>query len=160
MKYKRLNQEELKALEAEFIQFLASAQITAHDWEKMKREQPEQAEELIDVFSDVVYDKVLRKIEYLEFRDSGSLNVFFCAPERAYLLGLLVQEQSGLDLSSDQVLEQWLKSGSAGISLVQSSKDYKTDREQEIFDLLQSGCWITDGKLYSILNQLKSPNHG
>ena len=42
MKYKRLDSSELKALEKEFIHFLASAQITGSDWEKMKLEEEHQ----------------------------------------------------------------------------------------------------------------------
>ena len=76
MKYKRLSIEELKALEKEFISFLASAQITGQDWEKMKVEEASKAEELIDVFSDLVYEKVMNKIQYLEYRDQRSINIF------------------------------------------------------------------------------------
>ncbi|MGZ4035866.1 MAG: DUF6495 family protein, partial [Bacteroidia bacterium] len=52
MKYKRLTREELQALEPEFIHFLAAAQVTGKDWEKMKENKLEVAEELIDAFSD------------------------------------------------------------------------------------------------------------
>jgi hypothetical protein len=56
MKYKRLTTEELKHLEKEFVNFLASAQITGSDWEKMKANEIEKAEELLDVFSDLVFE--------------------------------------------------------------------------------------------------------
>ena len=61
MKYKRLSVEELQALEQEFINFLAAAQITAPDWVKMKENEFAKAEELVDVFSYMVFDKVLKK---------------------------------------------------------------------------------------------------
>lgn len=154
MKYKRLTSEELSALEKDFVQFLASAQITANDWEKMKATELEKAEELIDVFSDVVYDKVLRKIEYLEYRDTTTLNVFYCAPEKIHLLGLRVLEPSKIDLSRPDVLEQWEKDRQ-GVELVYAEKKYPLDREQELFELLQTGCLLSDGKLYRALKSLK-----
>ena len=76
MKYKRLSKEDLSHLEKEFVNYLASAQITAPDWEKIKTEEKEKAEELIDVFSDMVYDKVVTNIKFLEFRDNKTLNVY------------------------------------------------------------------------------------
>ena len=57
MKYKRLASQELEALEKEFINYLATEQITADEWVKMKETTPEKSEELIDVFSDMVYEK-------------------------------------------------------------------------------------------------------
>ena len=45
MKYRRLNESELKDLEQDFIRFLASNQITASDWEKLKGEETEKREE-------------------------------------------------------------------------------------------------------------------
>ena len=74
-KYKCLTADELQNLEKEFINFLASAQITGSDWEKMKKDEVEKVEELIAVFSDLVYEKVLSKIKFLEYRDTKTLNI-------------------------------------------------------------------------------------
>ncbi|MDQ3046452.1 MAG: DUF6495 family protein [Bacteroidota bacterium] len=151
MKYKRLNTEELEALKPDFIHFLSAAQITGPDWEKLKQEEIGKAEELIDVFSDMVYDKVLRKIFYLEYRDAKSLNIFFCGPEKMKLVGLRVKEHSALDLTSSDVLEQWNKNNNSSVNVVLSEKTYVKEREEEVFDLLQSGCLITDQKLFDLL---------
>ena len=56
MKYRRLDQNELKTLEKDFIEFLASQSITADEWENMRKEQQLG---LIDIFSDLVFEKVL-----------------------------------------------------------------------------------------------------
>ena len=155
MKYKRLTMEELKALEPDFVSFLAHAQITAQDWEKMKKEETHKAEELIDVFSDVVYDKVLRKIKYLEFRDPKSIHIYYCGDQKIQLLGLKVQEHSSLDLTKNDVLTQWQESHASAVSVIRSEKPYEKEREVEVFDLLQSGCLITDDRLFNVLSNLK-----
>ena len=154
MKYKRLESAELKELEKEFIHFLASAQITGADWEKMKENEVEKAEELIEVFSDLVYEKVMSKIDYLEYRDSKSLNIFHLTNDRIVLVGLRVKENQSLDLMADNVFEQWNQSSMNAVNLVKIEKGYLKERGVEVFELLQTGCFITDGKLYNLLKTL------
>lgn len=151
MKYKRLRPEELQALEKEFVNFLASAQITGPDWEKMKEKELEKANELIDVFSNLVYDKVLRKIKFLEFRDAKTLNIFKCTEGKIKLLGLRVNESSTLDLTTPDVLSKWNQNNSGNVTVVRTEKNYSKERELEMFDLLQTGCLITDDRLYNLL---------
>ncbi len=154
MKYKRLTSEELQALEPDFINFLSSMQITGPDWEKMKAHENEKANELIDVFSDVVYDKVLSKINYLEYRDEKTLNIFYCGPDKMQLVGLRVKEHSALDLTAPDVLDQWNAANNASVNIVRSEKKYAEDKQTEVFELLQSGCLITDDTLFNTLNSI------
>lgn len=154
MIYKRLSPEELQALEKDFILFLAHAQITGPDWEKMKKEEPIKAEELIDVFSDVVYDKVLKKIQYLEYREPKSLNIYKCDTSKIELVGIRVNEQSDLDLTAENVFEQWNESNNSSVTIINSEREYTKERELEVFELLQTGCLITNDKLFSILSKL------
>lgn len=154
MKYKRLSSEELQHLEKDFIGFLAHAQITGLDWEKMKKEEIEKANELIDVFSDVVYDKVLRKIKYLEYRDAKTLNLFYCMEDKIILIGLRVKENSPLDFTSEDVLKQWNESNAASVNILKTEKSYTKEREVEILEMLESGCLITDDHLFNTLSKL------
>lgn len=151
MKYKRLTTDELKALEPEFVHFLASAQITGSDWDKMKKNELEKANELIDVFSDVVYDKVLRKIKYLEYRDAKNLNLFYCAEDKIGLVGIRVKENATLDLTDSDLLNKWNERDLTSVHIVKSEKNYVKEREEEVFELLQNGCLITDERLFNVL---------
>lgn len=153
-KYKRLQPEELQALEKEFVHFLASAQITGKDWEKLKETELEKANELIDVFSDLVYAKVLRKLKFLEFRDSKNLTIFYCADDKIILLGLRVKESSQLDLNSSDLLSKWNYSESSAVTVIKTEKKYLKEREVEVFELLQNGCLITDEKLFNTLIEM------
>ena len=154
MKYKRLAKEELKALEKEFVNYLSSAQITGQDWEKMKREDTLKAEELIDVFSDMVYEKVLTKIKFLEYRDKKTLNIFCCEEEQITMLGIRVNENSSIDLTASDVLPTWNKSNNDAVSVVKSEKKYVKERGVEVFELLQSGCLISDDKLFNLIKDI------
>lgn len=129
-------------------------QITAPDWERMKKVEQEKANELIDVFSDVVYDKVLSKISYLEYRDIKTLNVFYFAEDKIRLVGLRVKEGGKLDLTAPDVLEQWTENNNASVNIVRSERDYEKEKQLEIFELLQNGCLITDDKLFKLLSSI------
>jgi len=154
MKYKRLTNEELQALEKEFVNYLAAAQITANDWEKMKKNDLQKAEELIDVFSDMVFEKVLDKIKYLEYRDKKTLNIFYCTEDSVVMVGLRVKENGLVDLTEKDVLNQWNKSNSDSVNVVKSEKKYSKERGLEVFELLQSGCLIVDDKLFNLLKAM------
>lgn len=129
-------------------------QITAPDWEKLKKNENEKANELIDVFSDVVYDKVLNKIKYLEYRDTKTLNIFHFAEEAVELVGLRVKEHSSLDLTSPEVLNKWSESNNTSVNIVHSKRRYEKEKQVEVFKLLQAGCLITDDKLFKLLSSL------
>ena len=76
MKYRRLRQDELESLEKEFVRFLASNQVTAEDWEKLKAGALEKAEKLIEIFSDIVFEKILSDVEYMEFQTPRDIKTF------------------------------------------------------------------------------------
>ena len=154
MKYKRLTTDELNALEKEFISFLSSAQITSNDWVKMKKEEQHKAEELIDVFSDVVYDKVLQKIKYAEYRDEKTLNLYCFGDKKIELVGIRLSANSHFNLNSNDLLSQWNKNKDAGVNIFKSEKVYSKTREEEVFELLQNGCNITDEKYFKLLSGL------
>lgn len=153
MKYKRLSTEELGHLEKEFVSFLAHAQITAQDWENMKLNENNKANELIDVFSDVVYDKVLKKINFLEYRDAKTLNIFKFNDTDIELAGIRIKPPSEIDLTKTEnfnVIKDF-----AGVNIVYSQKKYSKEKEIEIFEMLESGCLITDEKLFNLLQGIK-----
>ncbi len=63
MKYQRLTKEQLEELHQEFINFLATQSITAKEWDDIKKNKPEVAEQELDVFSDLIWEGVLSKVE-------------------------------------------------------------------------------------------------
>ena len=78
MKFARLSSSELESLEKEFIAFLAVNGIDSDYWIKLKETDNEKAEDLVDVFSDIVWKKNLDEIKFLEHRTNNSLKLFHC----------------------------------------------------------------------------------
>lgn len=159
MKYRRLTNDELAELETEFVRFLVSNTVTGDDWEKIKKENQERAEGLIEIFSDIVFEKTISKVEYLEMKTPKDLKIFRCNKEEIELMGLKVEGESDLDFTQDISPEEMmvkLQSSDANLQLYSANKKYKDDdRLQEIFQMMQWGSLISDGKLFHLLRTLK-----
>jgi hypothetical protein len=160
MKYRRLTTDELQELENEFILFLSSNQVTAPEWTTIKAEQPEKADELIDLFSDIVFENTLAKIEYLEYKEPKDIKTFHCQEDKIVMLGMIVEGESNIDFtketSPDQMMGQMKLSG-ARLKLYQAEKAYSPNREDELFKMLESGCLISkEGTMFKTLEQLRS----
>ena len=88
MKYSRLSKEQFEELNQEFINFLATQSVTADEWSNIKANKPELAEQELDVFSDLVWEGVLTKAEYLENISPQHMYLFHLAEERIELVSL------------------------------------------------------------------------
>lgn len=159
MKYRRLDSEELQELEAEFIRFLASNSITGPDWEKLKTADKKKADGLIDVFSDLVFEKILKKVAFLEIKTPSDIKTFQCLEDKIKLLGLQVKGDSELDFTQNldpkQMLSLLQLSG-AKLQLYSAEKAYKNgDRALEIFNMMEGGCLISQGEIYKVLENMK-----
>ena len=157
MKYRRLYPDELAELEKQFIRFLAAQSIQGSDWEQLKRKAPEKAEQLIEQFSEVVFEKVLSDVQYLERKTPKDLKLFKCDADTIYMVGLLVEGDVDFDFTKnpkpDQMIQQVRQTG-ASLKVYRAQKAYQKERKQELFEMMENGCKIASGELYTILNQL------
>ena len=161
MQYRRLRQAELDDLEQAFIRFLATNSITGQEWVRIKGQQPERAEELIGLFSDLVFERVLKDIQYLEFKTSKDIKAFHCLESQIILNGLLVEGDTSFDFtleqSPQQMFQQIQRSG-AKLKLYTAEKTYSRGRELELFEMMENGALISrDGALFKTLEALKKP---
>lgn len=155
MKYRRLSNDELAELETEFIRFLAAQSIPADDWEKMKENDPPRVNTLLDKFSEVVYEKVIANVEYLEFRTPKDIKTFYCATDTIHLIGLGIHGESTLDFTANPSREELLQqfqNQAAKLQIYHAQKGYQPDRNTELFRMMESGALIAkDGGMYKIL---------
>ena len=91
MKYTRLTKEQFEELNQEFINFLATQSITADEWKEIKEQKPEVAEEELDIFSDLVWEGVLSKVEYLENIAPQHMYLFKVEGSQLRLIGLKIK---------------------------------------------------------------------
>ena len=159
MKYRRLDLADLKSLEKDFVRFLASNHITAADWVQLKKENTEKVDQLVDMYSDIVWEKTLPTVRYLEFIGAHDCKVFFCDDTQIHLIGLTIDKSVDIDFQNINLLTdlpELLAQHKDQIHLYHSEKDYQKEREAEIFDLLEGGCLISkEGHLYQLLTALR-----
>ncbi|WP_405202014.1 DUF6495 family protein [Dokdonia sp. LLG6352-1] len=148
MKYARLTKEQLEELHPEFINFLATQSITADEWATIKEKQPLVAEEEIDVFSDLVWEGVLTKAQYLEHISPNQMHLFFLRENNMALIAIKINKEN-IDITTAEGYG-WLKEnlGDDDVVFMSASKDYSEDRNADKFKLIREGAVITRGDLY------------
>jgi len=139
MKYRCLTDEELKELEEEFKHFLISNNVYTEEWEQLNKDNNEKVNLLVEMFSDIVMDKALKNVRFLEHLTPSDIKVFHCLDDKMVLIGIVAKDNN-IDFSAQSIEE--LKS--VPLDIFKTEKIYTKERELEVFDLLQSGCTIID----------------
>lgn len=154
MKYTRLTKEQFEEMHQEFINFLATQSITAKEWEEIKSNKPEVAEEELDLFSDLVWEGVLDKVEYLEHFSPQQMYLFNITEDEIDLIAIKIESEA-IDLTSREGYN-WLRTNlmDDSVNLYTSTKTINADRNKDIFALIQQGAVITKGDLFGYFDTI------
>ena len=154
MKYTRLTKEQLEELHPEFINFLASQSIDKAEWDLIKVNKPEVAEQELDVFSDLIWEGVLSKATFLEHFSKNHIFLFQCFDTyvNSIVLKSLVPEVNFLTTEG----LQWLSDNmfTETIEMKIGKKVFTEERNTSIFALIQQGAILSDGQLYQQINSI------
>lgn len=150
-KYRLLTREELLELEKEFIDFLILNGITADDWIKVKKNESEGAREIVDLFSDVVFEGIMRKTQFLERRGTEKLEVLQCLHDRFVLVCLDATKVSHVDFADPDFIRKAAQDSPKGIEIFTLEVKYKNQRELELFEKVQQGFEVSDSQLFKQL---------
>ena len=151
-KYRLLTADELNELEKEFIEFLVMNGITADQWVKLKEDEKEVAEDMIVLFSDVVLEGVLRKVQFLEVVSKSDIKTFQCLDKKIVLVGMSSNSDDNLDFTNPEMVKIYMTSPPKNVKLYTTEKLYTNVREMEIYGMTQAGCAISDGTLFKSLS--------
>lgn len=156
MKYSRLTKEQFEELQQEFINFLATQSITGKEWINIKANKPEVAEQELDVFSDLIWEGVLSKVQYLEHISPQQMHLFHCTDKHMRLIALKIKA-SDIDITTKEGYD-WFRDNlmSDDIEFFTAKKDYSDKKNQDKFKLIQEGASITKGQLYQYFETLVS----
>lgn len=154
MKYARLTKEQFEELHQEFINFLATQSITAEEWQTIKTEKPEVAEQELDVFSDLVWEGVLTAAKYLEHISPKNIHLFALNDDHMHLIGIKIEKED-VDVTTQEGFN-WLRNNlmDESVEFAQAKKEYSNDKNLDKFALIQQGSNITKGELYEYMNNL------
>ena len=154
MKYKRLTKEQFEELHQEFATFLATQSIDKKEWDTIKTNTPEVAEQQLDVFSDLIWDNVLTNAQYLEHFSKNHIFLFHCQEKliESMVIKSLVTDvdfmgKEGMVWLSDNLFTET-------VEMHLGKKEYQEERNAAIFNLITEGAILSDGQLYVQINTI------
>ncbi|MFZ4106966.1 DUF6495 family protein [Flavobacterium sp.] len=154
MKYKRLTKEQFEELHQEFATFLATQSIDKKEWDAIKTNTPEVAEQQLDVFSDLIWENVLTNAQYLEHFSKNHIFLFHCQEKviESMVIKALVTDvdfmvKEGMVWLSDNLFTET-------VEMHLGKKEYQEERNAAIFNLITEGAILSDGQLYVQINTI------
>ena len=124
----------MAALEQDFVAFLIVNGIEGETWKSLNETNPTKAQDLANLFSQVVWEKVLKETRHVK-RVSETERVF----------GFLGEEQ-GILLIGQQNPNGWV--------FHKANKHWGNNRESEVFALLQQGFERATEQEFNEVSQL------
>ncbi|NCT09310.1 MAG: hypothetical protein GW772_04405 [Flavobacteriia bacterium] len=155
MKYRLLIKEQFENLHQEFARFLASQSIDVTEWNDIKLNKPQIALNEMEIFSDIVWEEVLTKASYIEHFSETTANFFKC--DELEIHRIVIQITWDINLLTQEGFE-WLMHNPLdnSVEIFKGTKNYSSERNLEIFDLIEKGSTVSKGELYEYFNQLIS----
>ncbi|MDY0089306.1 MAG: DUF6495 family protein [Flavobacteriaceae bacterium] len=148
MKYMRLTKEQFESLHQEFANFLATQSIDKNEWEEIKKNRLEIAEQELDVFSDLIWEGVLNQTNYLDHFSKNFIFLFSCKENEMESI-ILKTTDTDVDFMTVEGL-QWMTENlfSEQMEIHHGIKKYTDDRNVTIFNIIREGAVLSDGNLF------------
>lgn len=153
MKYKDLTTEELEALEPEFVKYLAANTITADDWLQIKKHEPTKTSQMISHFSELVFENILGNIEYLQFNSKEKIMIFHCKKDKLTSIIMEAPKEANPDFTNKDYFKQVQQNPPAGLKVYSVEKEYSKERNIELFEMTEKGCFPTDDVMFKALEK-------
>tara|TARA_B100000768_G_C11162973_1_gene325369 strand:+ start:380 stop:871 length:492 start_codon:yes stop_codon:yes gene_type:complete len=152
MRFRKLSKIELEALSEELIQFLVVQGIDDDLWREINKESPENAEELIVLFSDTVLQKVYSKVEYLSFVSEQVFSIFRIDGED--MEAIVIKNKSKADAFENlqSVIDRTTKS-TKGYEIFSAKRSLGDQILDEIHTLTEKGCLVADQEIWKYFSQ-------
>ena len=131
---------------------MATQKIDKKEWDQIKTSLPEIAEQELDIFSDLIWEKVLKNTNYLEHFSKNHIFLFHCQELELRSIILRANDDE-VDFLKKTGL-QWLSDNmfTDNVELIMGKKKYNNERALSIFQLICQGAILSDGQLYNQVN--------
>lgn len=153
-KYRLLTDAELIEMKQDFVNYLVINGITADEWKKLLETDKEKAQSIIDLFSDVVFEKILRGVNFVLRTSKKQIIAFHCMEETIEMCGLVAGPELDVDFTNHEVIASLIANPVKGLETINSEKPYSQSRELEIFNLTEKGGLISDGNVFNALKTI------
>lgn len=133
IEFRLLTTEELKAMEQDFVLFLAASGIDAMHWESLKQTNQAEVDGVLVDFSNMVWRKVLAGKKFMEFEDASFSYCLFFGEETTEMFRVSKADPTQLGRKLDKRLNS---------------------RESAMFEALEAGARFVDEDRYHTFEQL------
>jgi hypothetical protein len=154
MKYARLTKEQLEELHPEFITFLATQSIDKIEWDDIKKNRPNVAEQEIDIFSDMIWEKALTNVSHIDHFSKNYIFLFKCYQNEVLTFVIKTNNPQIDFVSADGI--NWLSENlfSDEVEINRGKKDLSENRNESLFEIIKQGGIISKGELFTKLDSL------
>ena len=154
MKYARLTKEQLEELHPEFITFLATQSIDKIEWDDIKKNRPNVAEQEIDIFSDMIWEKALTNVSHIDHFSKNYIFLFKCYQNEVLSFVIKTNNPQIDFVSADGI--NWLSENlfSDEVEITRGKKDISENRNESLFEIIKQGGIISKGELFTKLDSL------
>ena len=154
MKYRILTDTELKALENEFAKFLVASDIGSEEWTELNKSKPEKAIEVVEHFSDSIFEDVLNRISYLELIDAKEIKIFKTNEKFIELIAIKTDPKNKIDFTKIENFGAFLDDNIDSIEIYKGKKNYTPSRNEELFKMTEAGAEIADEKFWRLMSKI------
>jgi hypothetical protein len=152
VRFRRLTQDELFALETEFKQFLIIHELYDEEWRILAQNSPEKAEQFIELFSDLVFLKVFEEVSYLVHFTSNLVSFFDVREE--VLKAYHFKYQGKESIANETELQRVIMEEFDQIEVYSGTKKRTKEKADEVFDLVRKGSEICSETLFSTYTRI------
>jgi hypothetical protein len=146
-RFRSLTQEELKALETEFKQFLIINQLYDKEWRELAAKDPQKAQEFIDLFSDIVLEKTYSKAQGLVQMGRDFIALFFLQETKWQFMHFQFQhdiDKEGHDLTR---FLSYLQTYLASVNIQKGVKNAPANKAESVHQIIVNGAQLLNTEM-------------
>ena len=148
MRYRRLRKDELEPLKEAFLKYLLLANITPDIWEELKKSSPSSCDQHLDIFSDLVYEKILNEVNFIDRILPKRLELYHFFKNSVLVYILTPKESASFNFKEENLANLNLNE----IELVEGKKEYQLERNIEIFQIIEEEeAKISQGSMFKTI---------
>ena len=146
-----MSKSQFESLSEEFALFLALQSIDKIRWDQIKSYNFSLTDKLLYQFSDMVWDRSLEKIIYLENRSDCHLFLFKCKNNSIDLI--LLEIETDCPFLMNNGYRKWLSKNllDTRVKIFESTRLLYNNLKEEKYRLMTQGATVSNGEIYEDL---------
>ena len=154
MKYSRLTKEQFEIFHEKFAKFLATQQIDKDEWKKIVETKKELSVELLDLFSDIIWEDGLANAQYLEHYSEKDFKAFKFGEDHVDMVAVKIKGDLDINFTEENAFKKLFeKIMDPNVELFNGKKKIEGERNVEMFELIKEGCIISSPQLFEALSE-------